>query len=143
MMKTARFSWLKVATLRATMISLPEVMRVSARPTRPSRTRMPRQKVMRLPSRRIDRGGHEESVADGLAGQVELQLQRVDGFVEAVLEDLLGAREGEFRAQLAEALLRRDAEGADRGPGDLVQRLLGGDEAEVHRARELTVQQQE
>src|SRR4051812_37773887 len=106
MMKTARLSWVKVATFRATMTSLPEVMRVSARPTRPSRTRMPRQNVMRLPSRGVDGGGDEEGVGDGLSRQVELQLQRIDGLVEAVLEDLLGAGEGELRAQLAEPLLR-------------------------------------
>ena len=55
-----------------------------------------------------------------VAGEIEIELKRVDVFVEPVRDDLVGAREGELRTELAEPLLRRDPEGAGQWLDTLV-----------------------
>src|ERR1035441_8236879 len=98
-----------VAVFRATRHSLPATTRVSAIPTRPSSTVIPRQKVMSL----FVHGacvGSERTLRKKIAGDVfindiHFRLRRVAKFVQAAGEDRLYGGEIQFAAQNSHVLL--------------------------------------
>src|SRR5262245_7151678 len=85
----------------------------------------------------------EKCFGDRIAGEIELQLEGIDVLVESVRDDLFRTRKRELRAKLPQALLRQDPECPDGSPRDRVKGILGTNQAELNRAGELPVEQEE
>ena len=85
----------------------------------------------------------EKGLVDRFAHEVQPRLEAVDEFVDAAGDDLLDIAVVEFRPQPPQPLLGRRAERARPAARDRQQRILGAEQAKVHRAGEVAVENQE
>src|ERR1035438_8954692 len=117
-----------VAVFRATRHSLPATTRVSAIPTKPSSTVIPRQKVMRLPVHLClgsNRPECKEVAIDAFIDCIHFSLCRVAEFMQAPGEDGIHRGEIQCAAQNSHALLAGAGETADGGAGNEVEGAVG------------------
>src|ERR1019366_3678563 len=129
------------------MHSLPATTRVSAMPTKPSSTVIPRQKVMSL-SVHARAVGSERPLCHEVAGDafincIHSSLYRVAEFVEAGAQDGFHGGEIQFAAQDSHKLFAGAGEGAERGAGYGVQGAVGDADAVAEGAREIAVEEEE
>src|SRR5262245_59416921 len=129
------------------MHSLPLSTRVSAMPTRPSSTVIPRQKVMSVSESGPGSGGRrllrEEIGRDAFIDCIHFCLQGVAELMEAASQNRLHAGEIEFAAHHAQTLFAGACEGPDRRPGNGMQAAVGAAHTVTDGSRELSVQKQE
>ena len=85
----------------------------------------------------------EKGLVDRLADQVQPRLEAVDEFVDAAGDDLVDVAVVELRPQPPQPLLGQRAKRSRLAARDRQQRVLGADQAEVHRAGKVAVENQE
>src|SRR5258708_19062453 len=111
-------------------------MRVSAMPTIPSSTEIPRQKVMWLSE-------SKEVVLDASINLIHFYLQAVKKLVKAGGQDRLDRRVVELRSQQAQALLARAGERSRRRSRNEMERTVGAPQAVSHGPGKQVIEQQE
>src|SRR5258708_24999557 len=111
-------------------------MRVSAMPTIPSSTEIPRQKVMRFSE-------SKEVVPDASINFIHFYLQAVKKLVQAGGQDRLDRRVVELRSQQSQALLAGAGERSRPRAGNNVERTVGAPQAVPHGPGKQVIEQQE
>ena len=114
---------LKDNKFRAVMHSAPEVIRVSAIPTNPPCTFMPRQNVIELTPCCVAAAPatgtlRKKRGLNGFAHQVQFSLKAIDEFVQAMLDDVANLSVIQFRAKLAQTPFCLVAKRGRRRAGD-------------------------